>query len=56
MRKPLTREEAIAIYRAGEEVVVGVLLELDARMGKLSPSCMTSMSPSITTGPNAISE
>ena len=29
MRTPLTREEAIAIYRAGEEAVVGVLLELD---------------------------
>jgi len=91
MRKPLTREEAIAIYRAGEEAVVAVLLELDARLGKLeeqvkhladqlaknshnsskppssdgfkkpvtggklSPSCMTSMSPSTTTGPNAIS-
>ena len=35
MRTPLTREEAIAIYRAGEEAVVGVLLELDARLGKL---------------------
>jgi len=38
MRKPLTREEAIAIYRAGEETVVGILLEFDARMGKLEES------------------
>ena len=35
MREPLAREEALAIYRAGEEVVVEVLLELDARMEKL---------------------
>jgi transposase len=32
MRKPLTREEALAIYRAGEEAVVAVLLDFDARM------------------------
>jgi len=35
MREPLAREEAVAIYRAGEEVVVGVLLELDVRMMKV---------------------
>ncbi len=35
MTPPLTREEALAIYRAGEETVVGVLLELDARMRAL---------------------
>ena len=35
MRPPLTREEALAIYRAGEEAVVAVLLEWDARMGAM---------------------
>lgn len=35
MKKFLTREEALAIYRAGEEAVVAMLLELDLRIGSL---------------------
>lgn len=35
MRKPLTREEAIAIYRAGEEAVIDNRAERDIRMMKV---------------------